>query len=202
LYYKAALKSRHEKQIYPLTNWLELEAILSIHNTNSRIKYEPELTPEIAMERLDYFKNRIGSSPEDYWAMIAKANIQLCFLLRNKSGNLNTDEWDKFSNSVSDLWNKAGSPGMKSAEIENIFLLENALTLVDISQPAANAISYKIAFENINEYVERLKQALGKINSGAKKVSQKDDIARKNIAARTRVSKKGANKKTGRRKKI
>jgi hypothetical protein len=200
-YYKAALKSRGEKQIYPITNWLELESILSIHNSNSGVVYDTELTPAIALERLDYFNNSIGSSPEDYWSMIAKANIQLCFLLRNKPGNLNTDEWDKFSNTVSELWKKAGSPGMKSTEIENIFLLENAITLEDISQSAVNALSYKIAFENINGYVERLKQALAKINSKPTKASQKNGITAKKSAAKTPASKKGANKKTSRRKK-
>lgn len=195
-YYAAALKSVNEKQIYPITNWLALETILDLHNTKSGIKYDTGLTPEIANERLDYYKNKIGSSPEDYWSLIAIANIQLNFLLSNQKNRSGNDEWDKFSNNVSSLWKKAGSPGMKSAEIENMFLLENALTLEDIAQ-ATTPLSYKIALENINEYVERLKQAL--TNSGSRKTRKSTVASKANIttkkAAPERKNKKSAGRK-------
>jgi len=88
----------------------------------------------------------------DYWNMAALANIQLCLLIMASPGPEGNPAWDELKVMYQKLWNKAGSPGKKMAEVEHLELLLDAFSLVNdqgLNQLVDFVGHLKIELENL-----------------------------------------------------
>ncbi len=101
------------------------------------------------------------------------------------------DEWNKLANTLIALWNKAGSPGMKTAEIERILLLESALTIGVENENPFNFSQENFVFGNIGAYVEKLRQAVDAFNNN----SVKETITTSSKRVKSTVKKAAARKR-------
>ena len=160
-YRKAYLMQSSLYSAYALTNWLEIESILvwagerqwGVTITNGHETYML-LTFEEAISLLNKSKGTLNASQDamDYWNMAALANIQLCLLIMASPGPEGNPAWDELKVMYQKLWNKAGSPGKKMAEVEHLELLLDAFSLVNdqgLNQLVDFVGHLKIELENL-----------------------------------------------------
>ncbi|MBL4663601.1 MAG: CHAT domain-containing protein, partial [Flavobacteriaceae bacterium] len=124
---------------YPLTNAIELSFILKangikesgkvkldetkttydykIYSTNQAIR---NLNKEL--RRLNQLNTSENYNHLDYWNMLEKLNISLCLLVI-KGNKPNDKDWGSLVTKFADLWDRAGSPGKKLAELEHFKFL-------------------------------------------------------------------------------
>ena len=61
----------------------------------------------------------------DYWDLADISNIALCRLIINQSED--AANWKDLYNNYIKTWSKAGSPGKKKAEVENLEIFSSVL---------------------------------------------------------------------------
>ncbi len=158
-YYQAAHRiSTNNYAAYAITNWLSLELVLVLAGkhtwgktvTKGRVRYDLP-TETAALGQLNKVKNALATSPPaqmDYWNLAAFANIELALLLLDSTNR--QAGFNQLINTYRILWDKAGSKGMKSAEIEHLEILADALSLTKKS------VSLKKSVEKLKEELEKI----------------------------------------------
>ena len=167
----------HKSTSYPLTNAIELSYILQVNGvkksgkvklggSNTSYGYKIYSTGQ-ATSRLNKGLRKLRESNEgenynhlDYWDMLEKLNIGLCLLVvKDKSPN--DKDWSNLAKEFAKLWDRAGSPGKKLAELEHfkfiIFGLKTA-----IKKTNHTFLPYKdiMTLEDLIEHMNELRKAL------------------------------------------
>ncbi len=151
-YYQYAHKvTENDYAAYSIANWIALEyALIVVGNrewgkkiVSGRDTYTLPAEAVIKSE-LGKLKNALVTSPPvqmDYWNLAAVANIELVlFLLKAKQTGI-----DELINTYRILWGKAGSKGMKQAEIEHLEILVDAFSLKKVPK----AIAFKKSLQKL-----------------------------------------------------
>ncbi len=130
-----------ERSWYSLTNWLVIESVLvrsGFHkwNTDIQLNHNKEyklFSEDQALKELELLNDSLHLRYDrmNYWDLIAECNIQLCFYILLYPKPEISDKWDFIFRSFSSIWKKAGSKGMRLAEIEHFRFIIDALNVVD-----------------------------------------------------------------------
>jgi len=171
-YRKAYYISSNENKIYSLTNWLEMEGLLFLFNgkgwgedSGSGDPYIPYMIPTLdeALGLLKKEQSAIGSATDvmSYWDLVSRININLSLLLIDKEASKEIT-FNSLTENLRMLWQRAGSPGKKAAELEHFQFLILALYAggkgPGLAEPESGISDPKD--EDIEKYIEKIKQAL------------------------------------------
>ena len=201
LCYQAYQVAGKGENMYALTAWLEMESVLVLvyGRTWGQSCRSESLTytlpqAEEVLKLLDHSTTAVDSNDDelDYNDMVSATHIELCRMLVGKVSD-GEEGWSNIMRTLQSIWEKAGSPGKKIAEIERWCFLAHALSgqRKDIGYefiPEENA-----GMETISLYVEMVRGVLKprKKNGGisVKKAPVKK-AALKKIPVKKRVTKK------------
>ena len=157
-YMQANHVESQENETYALTNWYTLENILVLtqhHKWGQQIKGTDITLPtkEKAKQKLQELltQKKKQSNQSDYWDIVAVSNLQLALLIL-QTGSGHQQLWDDLLESYKNIWVKAGTKGKKLAEIEQLELLLDALSLVN-----------KAEIKLLSDYLLNLKKELEKM---------------------------------------
>jgi len=144
-YYMAGTKQK-TITTYGFINWHILEALIQLNRrkkwiSKKTIKVKKALIipgeTEIASyelisrdevnKKLEAFQQSLCSAGPtmDYWDLADISNIALCRLIINQSED--AANWKDLYNNYIKTWSKAGSPGKKKAEVENLEIFSSVL---------------------------------------------------------------------------
>jgi CHAT domain-containing protein len=160
-YYHADNKDTSMYKVYSRINWLEIEVLFilaGLHKWGQTVKLgrTSYVLParESIIEHLDAnaAKQGKGSGNMDYWQMIEKASIKLCKGMLNTVGVTNEVTGKDVLDAYREVWAKAGSKGKKIAEIEQLELLIDGLSLTPVK-----------ASDSLRKTLEQLKNDLKKM---------------------------------------
>ncbi len=174
LYYRAFIKAKAKggDTIYPLTNAIELMAILVLIKalkpqakfTVEGKKYDVYSTAkakDILIKEKNNLEEKLSKDNVNYWDMVASLNIDVCLLLINYDGETEDQKWDTISESFNDLWDKAGSEGKKNTELEHLKFIIYALKIgVDENSDSFLAYKDKATSEDLGVHIKELRVAL------------------------------------------
>ena len=117
------------KDPYPLSNWIQLNAINllsageNVHKERARFEKEAKSLIKERLEKFEAEKEKL----DKFWKRAELPNLMLSkFLLGHKDVNK-----DKVFNSYKDLWGWAGSKNDKEKEIEHLETIECALRIAE-----------------------------------------------------------------------
>jgi len=201
VYYKVSYDVyKKENVVYPLTNAIELSAILYLSRTiksgTFTVQFENDqyvprdaegnefknplpsklyAIPE-ALELLVKERNSLEGkgNNEDYWTMLSVLNMDMCKLMLDRN-NPNEDEgWKELKQGFQRIWQKAGSEGKKMAEMEHVKILIYALTKVyKASDVGLLPHKAKATIEDLNLHLDTLMAALANLKRPSSTNSKK-----------------------------
>ncbi len=174
-YEEAYTHPKNSNRIYSLSNAIELGVLLDL---SDKIKagegFEAEgksykiRTASRARKELE--KRRQELKPDyddelDYWDIVANLNIDFCLLLITEQKNIE-GKWKEMEDSYNHIWEKAGSPGKKAAELEHLQFVTYALRMAagtgDTTKPPSKGI-FDITHSDLVEHINELKIALNAV---------------------------------------
>ncbi|WP_153796123.1 CHAT domain-containing protein [Foetidibacter luteolus] len=197
--YNEANKVKNNSNIvYTATNWLELLSIIAWRagkELKDTLDADTFKQAEAMKAKLEKKQSDLDDTPDEYWDMVAAANIKLTLLLLNRKEAKNAAAWNQVGADFMKIWKRAGSPGKKLAELEQLQFLADALS----TAPAAGEAGSKrrktaqpddvITSERLGIYIEEVRKALE--NMSAKKTTAAPAAAApKKAAAKKRAAKK------------
>ena len=164
-YMKSSSVKGSSNKSYGLTNWYQVESLLSMflkekRNWNTTITFKNEKydlpSMESVIRELTKKEAEIQSSQQnmDYWQMVSAANIKLCKLIVHPPASASQKEWDEVLNAYRRLWKKAGPRGKRDTEIEHLEMLIDGLSL--INNRNVNALRKKI--EQLKDELKKMMQ--------------------------------------------
>jgi hypothetical protein len=126
-YYKKAYDK--SKKSYPLNNWIVLQLALDLRSGTKAIfdaKIKDEYITEVTAR-----KSRLGSSYRnmDYWELIDDNAYDLSLMMLDEQQAKAIDNWSDLEKKYKKIWRSSGSKGKKIAEIENLDIIADALSL-------------------------------------------------------------------------
>jgi hypothetical protein len=162
VYEEAAKKTENENKIYSVTNAIEIGCILNLcwaepgkqTYTVGKNEYKVRTTEE-AVKELTQLKEDLTNKSTDtieYWDMVSRINLDLCMLMIGAK----TDKayWDGIIAAFNLIWEKAGSEGKKTAELEHLQFLVYGLS----TAKGANASTGKTP-DTLTGWIEALQTA-------------------------------------------
>ncbi len=203
IYYLAAYNNyKKGNVVYPLTNAVELSAIIDLSGTipsrefklkfdaNQYIPNDTEgnkvknplpcklyLNPDaikILKNERDKIKPELNTHNQDYWTMLSVLNIEMCLLMVDRDNPLEEEGWVALEKNFNRIWEKAGSEGKKLAELEHLKILIYALIKVyKASDIGLLPHKNKATLEDLALHIKTLKDALANLSKRIKKGSKK-----------------------------
>lgn len=122
-FYKKAWEKSKNTDPYPLNNWLQLEAILVFESAGRKQKRILPKDAQSWLEKEIRIADDFQTGKIFFWQMATRPNLMLTQWLTG----LNKVTRKQVQPAYGELWKNAGHAGNKSAEIEHITLIENAL---------------------------------------------------------------------------
>ena len=127
-----------QKKAYPLINWLQIENILVLlgnRKWGQRITTQEQSykVPALkdAVKLLENMIDLLAASPADeinYWDWASAGNIRLCLMMLGyKTAGYQPPKYEDILNEFIETWDKAGSFGKKTGEVENLKFLLDAI---------------------------------------------------------------------------
>lgn len=174
-YQKAADNSVDGGAIYPLTNAIELSAILVLSKSkkpgdkfrvadHSNTVYTRDDAIKILSEKKNRLEEFVGKDSLDYWDMLAFLNIDLCLLMVNEDQKIENERWDAITQNFNMIWQKAGSEGKKHSELEHLKFLIFSLQKA-VSEKDGKNLPYKekASPEDLIDHMAALRAALNRL---------------------------------------
>jgi len=174
-YQKAASTVTGGEAIYPLTNAIELSAILVLSKArehgdkftaakNKCTIYTQEEAIAILNKTKESLEEHLGKDTLGYWDMLAFLNIDLCLLMVNSDKKAELKRWGDIGKDFNMIWKKAGSEGKKHSELEHLKFLIYA-TQKAIKEKGDKNLPYKAkaSSEDLEEHLDMLKEILLKL---------------------------------------
>lgn len=206
LYYytKATGVTENENRTYSLTNAIEIESILVLADKVKRggsfvCKGETVVVRSIesARKQLEKTKRLVEQSRNasnlNFWDLGSIVNIDLCLLLINENPSGSDAPWQQLKSSHTALWQIAGSPGKKIAELEHIQFLIFAIAAAKGIKTGTDYRHYDIFNDNNAETLTVLTNQLRSVCDGRHTPSPKAGAAKK--VAKKAVKKAAVKKK-------
>ena len=176
-HYELARKGgNNNNEVYSLINAIEMEQFLVLNGIEpnssfyvDKKKYTVRKSDKIReiLKRLgEEIDSKITKNEEDlkYWDMVESINIDLCLLFLVDALEIE-NKWGKIENKYNKIWQKAGSPGKKLAELEHLQFLIHGLKLTRGKSVKFEFDIYDLDATEVNlaECLKSLKAALNEI---------------------------------------
>jgi hypothetical protein len=150
IYYQSAMKqSGNWNDVYSLTNAIILERLLVLYGARSSsvVKFDNHefkiRTNGSAKSALQKIKKKIEAKQKsnfqdlDYWKMVESVNIDVCLLFFIKARDIDA-HWISLNDHYNQVWEQAGSPAKKIAELEHLQFMVHGFNLASGKTPKIN----------------------------------------------------------------
>jgi hypothetical protein len=154
-YYKEAYEIK--KEPYALNNWIMLQSILDLIETaNGGNTTNRGINPDKQKELAELVKSKqsqlkVAYRNMDYWELTEDFSYELSSIILNPDLT-SAGEWDDLPNRMRKIWKGAGSKSKKMAEIENLEIISDALSLSENERVS----QLKARFDELKENLAKL----------------------------------------------
>jgi hypothetical protein len=154
-YYKEAYEIK--KEPYALNNWIMLQSILDLIETaNGGNTTNRGINPDKQKELAELVKSKqsqlkVAYRNMDYWELTEDFSYELSSIILNPDLT-SAGEWDDLPNRMRKIWKGAGSKSKKMAEIENLEIISDALSLSQNERVS----QLKARFDELKENLAKL----------------------------------------------
>ncbi len=210
IYYQAAYDNfPEENRVYPLTNVIELSAILDLSgrykNRDVTTKFEPnQYVPKTTdgkrklknplkhklyanakaqqdlKKEKEEWESKKDEAKMEYWTMLSGLNIDMCLLMVNHQNQKEDEEWMKLENDFKKIWALAGSEGNKLAELEHLQILIYALSKVyDEKLIKLLPPRSQATIEDLSAHIAALREALTNLRTSLRKTTTRTGRSKK-----------------------
>ncbi|HTE24178.1 CHAT domain-containing protein [Flavitalea sp.] len=118
------------KKSYSLNNWIMMQCILDLIHPNDAV-FDPEKHLKLS-EQIKNNKSqlRVSYRNMDYWELLEDVTYDLSLVMLSQD-TISTEKWNDLFRNITNIWNGAGSKGKKLAEIENMEIISDMLSLAE-----------------------------------------------------------------------
>ncbi|RYY25416.1 MAG: CHAT domain-containing protein, partial [Chitinophagaceae bacterium] len=116
------------KRSYSLNNWIMLQCILDLIHPDKTVfdsQKRRSLSGQITISKAALRANYLNM---DYWELIEDVAYDLSLIMLGEDP-VTSGKWNEMYHSISHLWKAAGSKGKKLAEVENMEIISDILSL-------------------------------------------------------------------------
>jgi tetratricopeptide (TPR) repeat protein len=139
------------KKAYAMNNWIMLQSIIDLIDPKI-IGFGPSKQQTLAEQVKDnQSRLRVAFRNMDYWELTEDFSYELSAIMLTRN-EVASETWTGLADRLGHIWKSAGSKGKRMAEVENLEIISDALSL----SADLRALQLKARFDKLKEQLTKL----------------------------------------------